>query len=164
VQLTLFVKKLSIYKRMLTQSFWRQWRTGHTKSHPLLLQEHNMLMMPSQLLHQSGSNTTDRYWNSTVISKSQLLKMLLRTSELENALSSIIWMMTQFTSLNIELKTQEFHKESSWRDINSHIQRINPNTTLGKTSTLHVTSMYIKENSELLVLMISLEDSMPMKV
>jgi len=72
-----------------------------------------------------------RFLNSTHISKSQLLKMPMKTSELESALSSTILMMTPSTSLSTELKTQEFHKESSLRDTSSHTQKINPNTILG---------------------------------
>jgi hypothetical protein len=56
----------------------------------------------------------------------------MKTSELENALSSIISMMIPSTLLNTELKTLEFHKVSSSRDTNSHIQMTNPNTTPGK--------------------------------
>ena len=67
-----------------------------------------------------------RYLNSIAISKSQLLRIQTRTTDLESVNFSTILMMIPFIFVKLELKTQEFHKEFSWRDINCLIQRINP--------------------------------------
>ena len=72
--------------------------------------------------------------------------------------------MIQFTLLSQELKTLVFHKEFSLKDINSHYHMINHNSIPGVISISVWTSMFIKEYSESLIVMISQEDSSLMKV
>ena len=88
----------------------------------------------------------------------------MRTLELENASFSTISMTTLFISLNTELKIVEFLKEFSWRDTSFPFLKINQNTMFGRTWTLDKVWMSTREFSELLIVMISPDVSMPMKV
>lgn len=81
-------------------------------------------------------------------SKSQLLKTQMRILEFANVLFTIIWMMTRSTLLSQELKTLEYHKAFSLRDISYHIHTINLNITIGRISIYLQISTYTNVFSE----------------
>ena len=104
-----------------------------------------------------------RSLNSMDISKSQLLRILMRISDSASVSSTTTLTMTPFISSNHALRTQVSLKEFSWNATSSHTPMTSQNTTIGKISMLLSTSMSIREFSEFVIVMNSQRNSMQMR-
>lgn len=104
----------------------------------------------------SGSNTIDKFCNFMDIFRKQLSRIKTKTSESENALFTIIWKTTLFTSLSQKSKIQVFRKEFSSSDIKLKTL-LKEETITGETLTLELRLKFMEESSRLLTLMSLLE-------
>lgn len=125
-------RKQSIYKKMLILSSWLPWETDTLIVLEESLHVSNRLTMVFQPLHQSGLSTTDRYSSSMYTFKSLLLRIQMKTSELENASFTTIWRMIPSTSLSHVSRMLVSLKVFSLKGISYLFHMISPDITHGQ--------------------------------